>query len=131
MCISIFRLLSETPITAFGVNYTKHFKFDNDKDYVNFGFHLAPINKTFDFLDDPRLLEITITDRKPKEKDKPVRNIKIYPSDLVARTGVGININTHYDDSKDGYGFYQFFSENWTEIIENSEKYIEEIWRRY
>lgn len=132
LCVSIFRLLSETPINAFGVNYSRHFKFSNEKDYVNFGFHLAPINKLFDFIDDPRLLDISITDRKiEKVKNIPTKNIKIFPSDLIPKYGVGINVNTHYDDPQNGSVFSEFFSEKWQGITEDSEKIMNEVWNRY
>lgn len=128
---SIFRLLSETPITAFGINYNKHFKFEIEKDYLNFGFHLAPINKTFDFMDNPRLLDITITDRKSIDLNLPTTNIRIYPSDLIPYFGVAININTHYNKVMDGAGFYEFISEIWDSILEISENKIKDIWNRY
>jgi hypothetical protein len=132
LCTSIFKLLSETPINAFGVNYCKHFKFDNEKDYVNLGYHLAPINKNFDFIDDPRLLEITVTNRKKdKVKDVPVINIKIYPSDLIPQYGVAMNVNTHFDDQRDGSGFDKFFSKKWQLIVEESENIINKVWDKY
>ncbi|OXB07362.1 hypothetical protein B0A81_11465 [Flavobacterium plurextorum] len=132
LCASIFQLLSETPISAFGINYGKHFKMQSEKEYVNFGYHLAPINKTFDFIEDPRLLEIIITDQKPeKTKNTPTKNIKIFPSDLIPARGVAINVNSHYDDFFDGRSFSDFLSANWESILNNSENIIMEIWKKY
>jgi hypothetical protein len=132
LCVSIFRLLSESPIDAFGVNYSRHFKFTVEKDYINFGYHLAPIKTLFDFIDDPRLLDISITDRKQdKIKGIPTKNIKIFPSDLIPSLGVGINVNTHFDETLNGLSFSELLSNRWESIAENSEYIMAEVWNRY
>lgn len=131
LVLSIFELLGETPLTAFGINYTKHFKFDNKKDYINFGYKLAPVNQIFDFLDNPRLMEFVVVDQNlDRKEDEAQVNIKIYPSDLQTTNAVAVNVNTHYSLKLDGRKGSKFLGNNWGTIIANSESTIEKLWEK-
>lgn len=131
LCASIFKLIAETQISAYGINYTKHFRMENEKKYVEFGYHLAPLKKNFSFIEDPRLLEIIVTDRKNEKTDSSISNVKIYPSDLIAQLGIGININSHFDIKFNGINFSKHLIQNWNSTLLKSEIYIQEIWKSY
>lgn len=132
LIVNIFKLLGETPISAFGVNFTRHFRFRDNKDYVNFGYFLSPIQTTFDFMEKPRLLEFTVTDRERDQvESNPVINMKIFPSDVLVHDSVAININTHFTNSMSGKAFSKFFGEIWEKTLTTSDSYLNKLWDKY
>lgn len=129
---NIFKLLGETPIESFGINFTRHFKFTDQKDYVNFGYFLSPIQEIFDFMEQPKLLEFTVTDReKTKAEYDPAINVRIFPSDILSSNSVAININSHFAQEMDGRNFSKFFEEVWDKTLITSDLYLDKIWQKY
>lgn len=132
LIVNIFKLLGETPISAFGINFTRHFKFSNNKDYVEFGYFLSPVNEIFDFMENPKLLEFVITDReKTKDDFEPAVNIKIFPSDILVQNAVAINVNSHFTKSMNGKSFSKFFEETWNNTLTASDLYLNKIWDKF
>lgn len=132
LIVNIFKLLGETPVSAFGINFTRHFKFNDKKDYVNFGYFLSPIQTIFDFMEQPKLLEFTVTDREKTKADfDPIVNIRIFPSDILTNNAVAINVNSHFSQAMDGRNFSKFFEEVWDKTLITSDSYLNNIWDKY
>ena len=63
LVIEIFKILKETPIKHFGINHMRYFDLRDKERYYNFGNKLVPLNNWNEFLNNPRLLSLTITER--------------------------------------------------------------------
>jgi hypothetical protein len=102
LAASIFQLVSHTPVSAVGLNFSGHFKFANEEDYHKVGDVLAPKDIWSSLFPDESagLDQITIrfhrgTRDKP-EKTKDEKRITLQPSRNF-KYGVFLSLNDHHD----------------------------------
>ncbi|MDX1760619.1 MAG: hypothetical protein R3218_00530 [Christiangramia sp.] len=99
LTISIFSILSETPVSGIGLNHIIHFGLNNAKQYNSFGDWLSPHKIWEDQLDDPKLMELKIVE--PFSEGNPVKNmVSISISEVIKQFGVRYLLNYHIEISK-------------------------------
>jgi hypothetical protein len=136
LAISIFRVLSETPIKALGINHLKYFALTDEKAYYEFGNKLAPLNNWNDFISNPKMMNLEIIESKRKDGLNGSFRIRIQPSDIKLATqyGVLINVNDHYgleNNSKGRNGeMINILGENWQKSVERAENVSEQLWKK-
>ena len=95
LIVSIFQILSHTPVTKLGINSDYHIKVDSEKKFYDFGDIIAPKQILGKVLETPKTLNVTIQGNQTRDYSGNV-NVKVQPSPKVNR-GIWININDHYD----------------------------------
>lgn len=130
LVIEIFKVLKETPITSFGVNHLKYFDLRDKDRHYNFGNKLVPLSNWSDYLNDPRLLSLSVTERQRRDGLKGEFNISIQPPDIKigSEYGVLININDHIVCDKED--FLKVFSDNWKASFIKADEVCESLWNK-
>ncbi len=129
---STFILLRETPVTAFGINHTMHFKLRNDEDYSNFGNFLAPLSTWSKVFGNPKLLILEILDNKRVDGVDGFYRMNIRPSDLITTLGLSTNLNNHMNvESKKAEDMISILKAQWENSFTTNEKLIEELWTKF
>lgn len=102
LAASIFQLVSHTPVTAVGLNFSGHYKISSEDDYHKIGDVLAP-KEIWDSLyadESAGLAELTILfkpgSRTEPEKTKDEKRISVQPSRKF-KFGVFMSYNDHHD----------------------------------
>lgn len=122
LAVSIFTILSETPVSALGFNHFMHFKLSNIKEYNGFGNWLSPLSSWENSLEGPKILELKIIDTPHKESN--IKNqVTIVPSDkLPPGLGVRIQLNYHIElNTKSDLNIDDIFSKNWKKSFEKAD----------
>lgn len=136
LILSIFSILSETPLTAIGINHLRHFAIPDKTRYYKFGDTLAPLSNFKDSFDDPRLFNLEIIEQTRKDGLKGHIRARIYPSEvnLQLSLGVAIDINDHYDiNSEKGNSsneMIKILTGQWVPSMKKSEEIVENIWAK-
>lgn len=99
---SSFSKLSHTPITALGINYSCHYRFEDATQWKHVSDELAPKCRWSRLLDNPEMRSLTMGSSRPTGPNGYL-NIKIEPSVRVEH-GIFIETNNHYDVNEDGIG---------------------------
>ena len=130
LVIEIFNILKETPIKHFGINHMRYFDLRDKERYYNFGNKLAPLNNWNEFLNDPRLFSLTITERNRKDGLKGEYNISVQPPDIkiASQFGLLININDHLNC--EDQSFLKIFSDNWEPSFKKADNTLESFWNK-
>lgn len=130
LVMEIFKVLKETPIYGFGINHLQYFDLRDQDRHYNFGNRLSPLSNWNEYLNDPRLSVLNITERNRKDGLRGEFNIRIQEPDLKipSRFGVLININDHIEC--DTNTFLKMFSENWDASFKRAEEVCENIWHK-
>lgn len=95
LIVSIFQILSHTPVTKLGINFDYHIKINSEKKYNDIGDIIAPKEIWEEVLEKPKTLNVTIQGNRTSD-DSGCVNVKVEPSQKV-NPGILININDHYD----------------------------------
>lgn len=130
LIIEIFKILKETPIESFGINHLMYYDLRDRERHYNFGNKLAPLSNWSDFLNDPRLSVINITERKRKDGLDGQINIRIQEPDIKVSSGFGVlvNINDHLVCEKQK--FTALFSDNWYTSSQRAESISQKMWEK-
>jgi hypothetical protein len=109
--LSVFSLLTETPVSAVGINHFRHYALGSIEQWHKFGDRLAPKEPWGPFATANRtrraglrslLMELARAEHEPAGFTR----VRVEPSGTV-QNGVFIEINDHYslrEDTKTGYG---------------------------
>ncbi|HSZ87195.1 MAG TPA: hypothetical protein VK787_14275 [Puia sp.] len=128
----IFTFLPETPISAIGINHLLHYTLPREEQYLELGNRLTPLRNWENVLDDPKLLELNITEQKRRDKHKGHYAVKIQPSELVPKYGVLFSINDHLalEEGETGRETELIKRLNliWNESKERPERVVEQLW---
>jgi len=131
LVLSIFSILSETPIEGLGINHIFHFALPNKVRYYEFGNKLAPLNKWEGVLHDPRVLQFEITEQVRRDKLPGYLRVKINPSDQNLQFGVSININDHYSLNQGENGrkgeLVTRLRDNWTHSFNRADEIVDKL----
>ncbi|MES9934907.1 MAG: hypothetical protein ABW153_00605 [Sedimenticola sp.] len=106
LIMSVFTLLPQTPVSAFGLNFMAHYKMDTRDEYHKVGDMLAPKgiwNRIFGTGEDTSAGLETLTmkiepfsrDQVPNSRD--VTRVTLQPSNRVKPGGIYFSINNHYE----------------------------------
>lgn len=132
LATSIFSVLSETPINAFGINHIFHFALPNETIYYNLGDNLVPLKNWKPFMNDPRLFKLEIIEESRLDKKEGSYRISIQPSDqkLNTRYAASISINDHFSfTSSTNKKILTELNDNWENSFNRAKYVIEEIWK--
>lgn len=136
LAISIFEVLSETPLRAVGINNLKYFALPDKERYYHFGNKLAPLDNWSGSLKDPRLMTVEILEQKRADGLEGNYRVRVQPSDIKLSTefGVLINTNDHLQISAESTGrngeVIKLFGDNWTSSQKRSSDIVEDIWKK-
>lgn len=97
--VSIFKVLRETPINAFGINVISDYQLE-EKQYEKAGNILAPFSNWKEIFNDPKLLRLEIVQERRMDEEEGSHRIRLMPSMLVKPHGLRIDINSHFEVSK-------------------------------
>jgi hypothetical protein len=132
LMISIFSILTETPIDAMGINHILHFALPDKNKHYEFGNKLAPLNMWNDFMNDPRIFSFEIYEKERKDGLPGFVRIKVQPSDQNIQFGVSLNINDHYTLSSNENGrngeMVKCLKDNWNSSLKRAEEIPESLW---
>ncbi|MFW5700920.1 MAG: hypothetical protein ACOCWM_04445 [Cyclobacteriaceae bacterium] len=129
---SIFKILKDTPLKNLGINHILHFKFDNEK-YNEIGRKLVPFGQWEGVLNNPRLLQLEMTDEPRNDEFQGHYRVKIAPSELIRPFGVSVNINDHFnkiEKSMDANEMVNTLGNAWRNSISRAKKTYTELWKR-
>jgi hypothetical protein len=134
LIVSIFAILSETPIEAMGINHVMHYALPDKDLYYEFGNKLAPLSNWENIINNPRVLSLEIYEKDRKDGLPGFVRITIQPSDQKIQFGVAININDHYTLSKDETGrkgeIMNRLKANWINSQKRADEIAEELWKK-
>jgi len=96
LAISIFSILSETPVEAIGLNYTKDFSLVDAGTYYEFGNWLVPHSNWSEVISEPKTVNLKMLE--PYKKDGFVQStFEISTSKKVQEYGVRFHLNYHIE----------------------------------
>ena len=98
LAIGTFRILSETPIKAFGFNDMRHVKLPSRKALDDVGHYFAPKTTWKNFLTEPGLRSMLVEGGRPEKEGVRIQ-IRLEPS-IKVRDGLFIQVNQHYTVEK-------------------------------
>ena len=128
LVVGTFKLLKHTPIKKLGINVEQHYQYEDFEKWNSFGHKLAPKEIWKNFMDDPGLLSLTMTD-KTVRKDPPGLTRVDVQSSLRVKPGIYFGINNHYDcDSNIPVGAsyaVKIIESEFAKALENSKKIIQ------
>jgi len=133
LVLSTFRLLSETPITAIGLNRTMHFQVEDVDTWHAIGHKLAPKEVLWDkILTSPGTKSLTI-EGKHKSGLPGYTLVKIEPS-VAYQNSVYAEINDHYIVGESGKGtgadMAKLLEDTWADSQLNSNTIMSSIRER-
>jgi hypothetical protein len=130
LVIGTFKLLKHTPIRKLGINVEQHYQYEDLEKWNNFGHKLAPKEIWENFMDDPGLLSITMTDKTPRKSPPGITRVDVQSSFRV-KPGIYFGINNHYEcESSAPVGASEavrIIESNFQNALENSKKIIETL----
>ena len=94
LAVGTFKLLEHTPIHAFGLNTTQHFRMESEEQWHAFGDYYAPKDSWSALLEHPGM-RCLIIEGKRKQCDADRVQIKIEPSQGMPQS-IFIHVNEHY-----------------------------------
>ena len=124
---SSFSKLVHTPISALGINYSCHFRFEDATQWNHISNELVPKFRWSTLLDSPEMGSLTMGSSR-LAGPKGHLQIRIEPSVRV-ENGIFIDINHHFDVNEDGIGCRAMLNvllEEWS----NSSKEYKNILKR-
>jgi hypothetical protein len=130
LIVGIFNILSEEPITAFGINHLRYYDLRDENRFYNFGNKLAPLNNWDEKLNDPRLFTLEILESNRLDKLNGQYRIKILPPDikLASKFCILIHINDHIEVEKND--FLNQFLLVWGKSFERADEVINSVWNK-
>lgn len=125
LVLSIFQILREIPMSAFGINNTFNLTLQNINNYFKFGKALTPLDIWDENVKEPRLLRLDITE--DQRSDSLKRNITIRPSNQ--KLGVSVNINNDYE-IKNAASIVDILNKNWDKESSNSRQIVDNLLKK-
>jgi hypothetical protein len=124
--LQIFQLLSQTPVSAMGLNFSYLIDTNSEDDWHKIGHQLAPKQFWSEYLQDPGMVEVTIAGGNEEIKDDRIR-VSVRP---VGPKRVRVDFNHHFSPVDVEEGDFrqkhrlnsQFVESNWKDIIQFNEK---------
>lgn len=134
LIISIFNILKETPVQAYGINHIMYYGIPDQKRYYDLGFRLGTLNNWDGILTDPRMFSVEIGEMKRHDGKDGVYRIQIQPSDTKLSSGfgimVGINDHLQLKENKNGKEFVNSISETFENSVQRSKSLPEKLWQK-
>lgn len=131
LIVSIFNVLRETPLRAFGINHLSHYSLRDSKEYENFGYWLSPVQQFSDILYKPRLQSILFTESKNDNKKEGLIRLTISPSNIIKDgKSVLFNCNHHFEnnDGTDAKQLMTLLVDIWQYSFDKVNKLSNEVW---
>jgi hypothetical protein len=130
LVVSTFDLLEHTPIKAFGLNRSEHFKLESETAWHELGHHFAPKTSWENILDHPGMSNLTMEGTRSNSTAERIQ-ITIKPS---TDFGVVISINEHYqhsndDESQTTVAFVSKVRDSWSEFTSFAKEAAKELLR--
>lgn len=94
LVISVFDILSSTPIRLMGINREFHYRLESEQAQHKVGHVLAPKQQWEDMLDKPGMLSLTMEGARPDDHEGYIR-VRVEPSTRT-KFGVFVEVNDHY-----------------------------------
>jgi len=132
LAVSIFTILSETPISSFGINHIFHYAFPREDIYYEFGNRLTPLNNWKPFMKDPRLFKLEMFEESRTDGKDGSYRISIQPSDqkLSTKFAASVNINDHYSfKGTPNKAILHELVRSWDDSFSRSDDITEQIWK--
>lgn len=133
LIVSVFSVLKETPIKAFGINHLSHFSLRDNKEYTNFGYWLSPVEKLGEVLNEPKVLSVQYTETNKDKPEDGIIRLGIHPSDLIKDgKSVVFNCNHHFENlgSSDTKKIISILVEKWDYSFDKSNQLNHLIWEK-
>lgn len=125
-----FKLLKHTPVRKMGINIEQHYLYENMDEWNDFGHKLAPKDIWKNFMGDPGLLSMTMTDKAPRKSPPGLTRVDIQGSNRV-KPGIYFGVNNHYEwDSAPTTGASEavkIIESNYHKALEVSQSIIETL----
>lgn len=135
LVISTFKILSETPIDALGINHTYNFTLKNQKNYTKFGEWLGNLSLWQESVPEAKLLTLEIFHEKKENGELGSQKIRITPSDLPnLNFGVAIDFNEHIQlkpSANSNKELLLMLEKNWKPSSIESKKVISKLWKKF
>ena len=130
LVIGTFKLLKHTPVKKLGINVEQHYRYEDLEKWNNFGHKLAPKEILKNFMDDPSLSSLTITDKTVRKNPPGITRVDIQSSRRV-QLGVYFGVNNHYECGASipagASEAVNIIESNFKIALENSKKMIETL----
>ena len=134
LIISIFNILKETPVQAYGINHVLYYAFPDQKRYYDIGVRLGTLNNWDGILTDPRMFSVEIGEMKRNDGKDGSYRIRVQPSDIKLPLGFGIMvaINDHiqFKENKNGKEFASSITETFDSSGQRSKSLPEKLWQK-
>lgn len=138
LVVNIFQTLSETPISALGINKTARFKCSDVNSWHKVGRILAPNKLWLSVSSNPsasedsvgmRSLEVEI---KRSDELEGCFRVSVFPSSPLPYVEVGIRVNDHIDykllsGKQSNLPIAELIQNYWDKSIENSDRLIDNL----
>jgi hypothetical protein len=135
LVIGMFEILQHTPIFQMGINWERHYKFQNDELWHEFGHKLAPQEPWKNVLTKPGLFSLQIQSQRTDSNNGHVL-VTVAPSQgFSIKYGTFLQVNDHFDvqhlvKSDPSIGcipILKLLKENWYESQKLRDKIVKEI----
>jgi len=128
---SIFLILKETPINAFGINHIMDFTLTSTESYYNFGDKLSPLSNWNTFMKDPRIFSLEIIEENRQDLLSGSYRIRVSPSEIKQKNSITININDHIlIEDKSAIRFTSELEKRWNDSFNRSNEIVEKLWNK-
>lgn len=131
--INIFKLLSQNPIRALGINSSFDITFRSSDDYNDLGYKLVPRKNWEKFLHSPGMEQVIVRAQREDDFEGYIK-VTINPLlDENLTNGVRLEVNDHYQIAlsekpiPDGNKIVEILNTNYLVSIKNSKKYLKEL----
>lgn len=135
LVISTFKILSETPIDALGINHTHNFTLKDSANYSRFGQWLGNLSIWQESVPESTLLTLEIFHSKKENGELGSQKIRITPSDLPnLNYGVAIDFNEHIQlkpSTNSKKELILMLEKNWKPSSIEAKKIISNLWKQF
>lgn len=132
LMVSIFKILKETPVKAYGINHSLYYAIPDSDRYYRLGEKLGALDLWKGVMDDPRMFFLDVGEQKRKDGQKGSFRMRISPSDMPLTTpyGIMVNINDHHDmqEGENANEFATSLSASFESSIERSKSLPNQLW---
>jgi hypothetical protein len=130
---SIWKILKETPISAFGINHLFYFALPDDDKLFEFGNKLVPLDPWSQFMNKPRVAEVVVMEQKRNDGFEGNFSVFVKRPDVAVNSKFSllIQINDHFDFNNPPNGSQlvrNVLNEKWKSSYERAHQICEEIW---
>lgn len=134
LIISIFNILKETPVRAYGINHILYYTIPDNERYYELGNRLGSLTNWHGLLEDPRLYSFDIGEVKRQDGKKGTYRVRLGPTDipLPAPYGIMIAINDHYEltEINSAKEFVTSIADSFDSSTQRSKNLPEKLWQK-